>query len=139
MISFGENGEVILDTDIQSMIPQSNRALGVNPIANGHIQNDLKLPDVKKYFADQKVGEEQINIKKENSMFSAGQYLRDVMQENDSVRLFSPDETYSNRLHSVFETTKRQWQWPVKGHDIDFGNSGKVVEILSEHLLFGML
>ncbi len=111
----------------------------MSPIANGQVKSILELPKVEKYFSEQKIGEKQKNIKTENSMFSAGKYLRDVMEKNNSVRLFSPDETYSNRLHSVFEVTKRQWQWPVKKQDIDFGNSGKVIEILSEHLLFGML
>lgn len=108
LISFGKNGEVILDKDIQNMIPQIDRALGMSPAANGQIKNDLDLPDIEKYFVEQKIGEEQKNIKTENSMFSAGKYLRDVMEKNDSVRIFSPDETYSNRLHSVFEVTKRQ-------------------------------
>ncbi len=139
LISFGKNGEIILDKDIKKMLPESNRALGMNKTAHGKPSEKINLPKIEKYFIEQKIGEEQKNIKTKNSMFSAGTYLRDIMSENENVRIFSPDETYSNRMHSVFEVTKRQWQWPVKEHDIDFANSGKVIEVLSEHLLFGML
>jgi xylulose-5-phosphate/fructose-6-phosphate phosphoketolase len=33
----------------------------------------------------------------------------------------SPDETYSNKLHAVFEVTKRTFVWPHKEWDKDSG------------------
>ncbi len=139
LISFDQKGEMILDQDIKDLIPEIFETVGNSPFVNGHNMKDLKLPEALDYFKEREFAQKEDNVKKENSMFYGGQYLRDVMKENDGVRLFSPDETYSNRLQAVFEATKRQWQFPIKKNDIDYGKSGKVIEILSEHLLFGML
>jgi xylulose-5-phosphate/fructose-6-phosphate phosphoketolase len=68
----------------------------------------INLVDIEQFFTKQKIAEAQPDIKRENSMFLAGRFLSEVIKNNDNVRLFSPDETYSNRLHSVFENTKRQ-------------------------------
>jgi len=51
----------------------------------------------------------------------------------------SPDETYSNKLHAVFEATKRSFVWPHKEWDRDMAWDGRVLEMLSEHSLQGML
>ncbi len=135
LISFGKDDEIILDEDIKNFIPEDDRRLGSSKYAHGETNQDIKLPIFDEIFVDQK------NTKDEgvSSMHEAGKYMRDVMKENNNLRLFSPDETYSNKLSYVFETTKRQWQLPIKSFDTDFGRSGKVIEILSEHLLFGML
>ena len=135
LISFKENDEAILDEEIQRLLPKGERRLGVSKYAHGEINQDIKLPIFDDIFVEQE------NVKEEglSSMHEAGKYMRDVMKENNNLRLFSPDETYSNKLAYVFEVTKRQWQLPVKNFDEDFGTSGKVIEVLSEHLLFGML
>ncbi len=139
LISFGKNGEIILDQDINKIIPKKENVIGLNKKANGQNLEKINLPELEQFFAEQKTAEAQTNIKEKNSMFLAGELLSEIIKNNDNVRIFSPDETYSNRLHSVFKNTKRQWQWPLKENDIDFGNSGKVIEVLSEHFLFGML
>lgn len=142
LISFGENGAIVLDEDIQKLIPQKESSLGMNKKVNSQYLENVDIPKISDFFVRQKSCQKQENsgsISKENSMFLAGKFLSEIIKKNDNVRLFSPDETYSNKIHSVFENTKRQWQWPVKDYDIDFGNSGKVIEVLSEHLLFGML
>lgn len=77
-----------------------------------------------------------------SSMVSAGNYLRDVFRANDTqanFRLFCPDETYSNKLHPVFEVTQRIFQGPVLENDRDMSPRGRVVEMLSEHSLQGMM
>jgi xylulose-5-phosphate/fructose-6-phosphate phosphoketolase len=75
-------------------------------------------------------------------MEKVGAYLRDVMKMNDAernVRLFSPDETYSNKVQAVFEFTKRCFVWPHKEWDKDLAWDGRVMEMLSEHSLQGLL
>ena len=45
-----------------------------------------------------------------------GGYLREVFNANEhahNFRLFCPDETSSNRLESVFESTLRAWMLPL--------------------------
>jgi xylulose-5-phosphate/fructose-6-phosphate phosphoketolase len=108
LISFSQDDQIILDNDIKELIPEIENSLGNSPILNCHIFKGFEMVDTEKYFREQNIAEKQKNTKKENSMFLAGQYLRDLMKKNINIRLFSPDETYSNRLQSVFETTKRQ-------------------------------
>ncbi len=54
-------------------------------------------------------------------------------------RLFSPDETASNRLQSVFEVTDRCFMGPLLPTDESLGPDGRVMEVLSEHLCQGWL
>ena len=71
-----------------------------------------------------------------------GTFLRDVMKLNDAernFRLFGPDETLSNRLNAVFETTNRQWEAETQPHDEFLAREGRVIEVLSEHQCQGFL
>lgn len=68
--------------------------------------------------------------------------LRDVMRFNlreRNFRLFGPDETDSNRLDAVYETTSKQWQPRILPTDEHLAHDGRVVEVLSEHLCQGWL
>jgi xylulose-5-phosphate/fructose-6-phosphate phosphoketolase len=71
-----------------------------------------------------------------------GTFLRDVVKENDdqrNFRVFGPDETLSNRLNSVFEATRRQWEAETRSDDEFLARDGRVIEVLSEHLCQGWL
>ncbi|MDP3004175.1 MAG: phosphoketolase family protein, partial [Candidatus Azambacteria bacterium] len=75
-------------------------------------------------------------------MRRAGLFLNEVFKlnkENKNFRLMSPDETYSNKLDTVFETTTRAFMMPKKEWDKDLEPDGRVMEILSEHSLQGMI
>lgn len=56
-----------------------------------------------------------------------------------NFRIFSPDETYSNKLNAVFEATTRSFVWPHKEWDQDLSRDGRVMEMLSEHSLQGLM
>jgi len=71
-----------------------------------------------------------------------GQWLSDVIAADASTRrfrLFSPDETASNRLQAVFDVTGRDWQLPMVTTDEFLAREGRVMEILSEHCCQGWL
>src|SRR6202007_113673 len=53
--------------------------------------------------------------------------------------IFSPDETSSNHLDSVFEATDRMLANKVTPTDEHVSDQGRVMEILSEHLCQGWL
>ena len=61
------------------------------------------------------------------------------MPYNNTFRLFSPDETASNRLQAVFEQTDRCFMGPVLATDDHLSADGRVMEVLSEHLCQGWL
>ncbi len=70
----------------------------------------------------------------------AGAWLRDVMRANpDRFRLFGPDEVASNRLGAVFEVTDRVFTADIVPGDDHLGPTGRVIEVLSEHLCQGFL
>ena len=140
IISFDEEGKINFTDDVKQIIPPVEKTIGlalhVNNIKKATL---LKLPDHNTLFKEQEISKEYSPVKTENSMFEVGKYFLEIIKENDNFRIFSPDETYSNRLFKVFEKTNRVWQWPIKSFDKNMSNEGKVVEVLSEHLLFGML
>ncbi|MGG5175913.1 phosphoketolase family protein [Pseudarthrobacter sp. J1763] len=71
-----------------------------------------------------------------------GEMLRDIYTDTSDdprFRLFSPDETNSNRLGAVFEVTDRCLMEPVQEGDDHLSPDGRVMEVLSEHLCQGWL
>jgi xylulose-5-phosphate/fructose-6-phosphate phosphoketolase len=69
-----------------------------------------------------------------------GQLLRDVVKLNpQNFRLFSPDETTSNRWNVVFEVTDRCSTAEILPSDDHVSPDGRVMEVLSEHLCQGWL
>ncbi|HEY5442161.1 MAG TPA: phosphoketolase family protein [Candidatus Saccharimonadales bacterium] len=57
-----------------------------------------------------------------------------------NFRIFSPDETISNRLEAVFEATNRQWTGITKATDEFLAPEGRVMDsMLSEHQNEGWL
>ena len=69
-----------------------------------------------------------------------GQFLRDVIKHNpDNFRVFSPDETTSNRWNAVFEVTNRCSTAEINPLDDHIAPDGRVMEMLSEHQCEGWL
>jgi len=132
------------DADIESLIPQPAQRMGDNPNTMGGdpAYTPLKLPevDVLAYAATCQLDDPTCG--EVSSMERIGEYLRDVMLENQAernFRLMSPDETYSNKLDAVFQVTKRAFVWPHREWDRDLGWDGRVLEMLSEHSLQGLM
>src|SRR5437667_9619570 len=71
-----------------------------------------------------------------------GRFLRDIMRENmTNFRVFGPDETTSNKLDAVYETSKKLWLADYLPEDADGGElspDGRVLEMLSEPTLEGV-
>src|SRR5262249_19588797 len=69
-----------------------------------------------------------------------GELIRDVLNENQTnFRVFSPDETASNRWTAVFEATDRMLMAEVYDDDENVSHEGRVMEVLSEHQCQGWL
>ena len=131
----GEEKRVVIDDDIIALLPEENRRVGRSSYAHGERMKMPKTPQFRDIFVQQEI----LKDEGKSSMEEAGKYLRDLIRLENEVRLFSPDETYSNKLHAIFEATKRVWQRKLESWDKDFGRSGRVIEMLSENVLFGML
>ncbi|HRY62290.1 MAG TPA: phosphoketolase family protein [Candidatus Paceibacterota bacterium] len=126
-------------SELDNVTPDAEHRMGDNKNAfPARVMKNLVLPDIKKIDDDkEKFGEEG-----KGSMARAGQFMKEVFllnKENNNFRVFSPDETYSNRIDEVFKAVKRAFLLPNKPWDKDYGRDGKVVEMLSEHTLQGLM
>lgn len=88
----------------------------------------LDLPDWKQCTVEK--GSEH------SCMLITGGFLDKVFQANpSSIRLFSPDELESNKLHEVLNHTQRNFQWDQWSR----ARGGRIIEVLSEHNCQGFM
>ena len=134
---FDETGR--LRPEIAGLAPQGERRMSANPHTNGGVLlRDLRLPDFRDYAVD--VPSPGATLAEATRV--QGKLLRDVLKRNaDSrnFRLFSPDETASNRWNDVFEVTGRESVAEIQPTDEDVAPDGRVMEVLSEHQCQGWL
>ena len=134
---FDGNGR--LNAELAALAPKGARRMGANPNANGGmLLRDLRMPDFQNYAVDVP----QPGILGIGDTHVLGKFLRDVAKANASprnFRIFGPDETLSNGLEAVFETTQRQWLADIAPDDDFLARTGQVMEVLSEHQCEGWL
>ena len=132
---FDENGA--LRADLRELAPTGQRRMSANPHANGGLLlRDLDLPP----FPDYAVAVDKPATETAEATKVLGTFLRDVIVRNrDRFRLMGPDETASNRLSAVFESTDKAWLAATGPDDENLGPEGRVMEVLSEHLCQGWL
>ena len=69
-----------------------------------------------------------------------GELLTREFGNNPSFYFFSPDETTSNKFDQVFTVEKRAWgDLPRKAWDLPESTDGRIVEMLSENVLFSLM
>ncbi len=74
-----------------------------------------------------------------SSAETIGKLLAEEFIKDPHFYFFSPDETTSNKFAEVFKVEKRAWNLPKKGFDLAEDPSGRIVEMLSENVLFSMM
>lgn len=135
---FDESGKLL--PELAELAPTGTKRMGANKHANGgELLRELHLPD----FRDYAVQVDYPSIVNAGNTHMLGPWLRDVIklnQEHHNFRMFAPDETVSNRLEAVFETTSRQWNARTREADEFLATEGAVVDSqLSEHQAEGWL
>jgi len=134
---FDETGK--LDTEFAELAPAGNRRMGANPHANGGLLlRDLLMPD----FRDYKVAVSKPGTELGEATRVLGTFLRDVMKRNadtKNFRVFGPDETASNRLDPIYDATPKIFMEPLLDTDEHLSKTGRVMEVLSEHMCQGWL
>jgi xylulose-5-phosphate/fructose-6-phosphate phosphoketolase len=134
---FDATGRLI--PELAELAPTGDQRMGANPRANGGLLlRDLHLPDYREYAVEvsspgvRGIGDTRV----------LGRFLRDVTKLNEpqrNFRVFGPDETLSNGLEAIFETTNRQWDAATLSTDEKLAPAGRVMEMLSEHQCEGWL
>ena len=135
---FDKNGTLI--PELKALAPKGLRRMGSNPHANGgKLLKELIIPDFKRYGVEVK----SPGSVEAQDMLVLGGFVRDVIKANDknrNFRIFGPDETMSNRLSKVFETTNRVWNAEKYSDDEFLNTDGRVMDsMLSEHMCQGWL
>jgi len=134
---FGGDGRLL--PELKALAPSGARRMGANPHANGGmLLRDLRMPD----FTEHAVDVPQPGMPGIGDTHVVGRFLRDVVKLNAeprNFRIFGPDETLSNGLEAVFETTNRQWLAATVDNDEFLARTGQVMEMLSEHQCEGWL
>ena len=135
---FDEHGSLI--PELKELAPIGHRRISANPVANGGIlRKELRLSDFRNNAVEvSKPGAVEVENTK-----PLGNFLRDIMRNNmTNFRIFGPDETASNRLSAVYEVSEKTWLADILPEDADgseLSTDGRVMEMLSEHNLFGWL
>ena len=128
--------------DIMALAPDGELRMGATPYANGgELRIALELPDFRDFAVDAGRDDERGTAVAESTRV-LGEWLRAVAAANpENFRIFGPDETASNRLQAVYETTNKQWMGAYEPNDAEdpMGRVGQVMEMLSEHQCQGWL
>ena len=129
-----------LHAELRKLSPKGNQRMGSNPNANGGLlRKNLHWPNVEALA----VRVESPGQREAENTYPLGELIRDLIKKNPGrYRLFGPDETHSNRLQAVYETTKKVWMGQYLPEDLngsELSSDGFVVEMLSEHTLVGMM
>ena len=134
---FDANGKLM--SELAELAPKGDRRMGANPHANGGLLlRDLAMPDFREYG---------VSVAKPGTTFTEatrvlGGFLRDVMKlnlESKNFRVFGPDETASNRLEAIYQASDKIFMEPLLPTDENLSTTGRVMEVLSEHLCQGWL
>ena len=134
---FDANGKFV--SELAELAPKGHRRMGANPHANGGLLlKNLERPDFRNYA---------VNVTKpgttlEEATRVLGTFLRDVMKLNgasQNFRVWGPDETASNRLDALYQATDKVFMEPIISTDEHLSTTGRVMEVLSEHMCQGWL
>jgi xylulose-5-phosphate/fructose-6-phosphate phosphoketolase len=135
---FDDNGTLV--PELRQLSPTGARRMGSNPHANGGVlRRPLQLPPLEPYA----VPVQSPGSSEAENTYPLGQLLRDGIARNPhAMRVFGPDETHSNRLQAIYEVSKKTWMEEMLPEDMngsELARDGRVVEMLSEHTLVGMM
>ncbi len=134
---FDDDGRLL--PELAALAPTGERRMGANPHANGGLLlEDLEMPDFRDYACEVAIP----GVRGIGDTHVLGPFVRDVAtfnQQQRNFRVFGPDETISNGLVALFETTKRQWGAATALNDEYLAPTGRVMEMLSEHQCQGWL
>lgn len=140
----GLQPENLFVSEVENVVPEKLWRIGMNIHVQQNGKNKLKplkLPHLSKIFKSTilEVGKDWST---HSPMNIVGQYLAEIFRLNSAsknFRFFSPDETYSNKLESIFKEESRGFNLEIKKWDKDLSKSGRIIEMLSENTLIGMM
>lgn len=135
---FSKEGKLI--SELRELAPAKGKRMSENPITNGGL---LRQPLAMQNFRDFALKVDKPGVTTGPSMSKFAEFLYTIVRDNqETFRVFGPDETESNKLAKIYDAGKKVWMNGYLPEDEDGGNlspEGRVVEMLSEHSCEGML
>ena len=126
--------------ELAEIAPKGRLRMGMNAHANGGLLlQPLQGAQLPRLRSER---EEAADSSMPNPRAFSGQLLHAVMEANQdqkNFRVFGPDETASNRLQDVITGTGKTWMAEILPVDEDLSQTGRVMEVLSEHMCQGWL
>jgi len=124
--------------EVRALVPSPREtSMSGSPRANGGLRRRaLTLPSLSGRAVDAAPDGAE-----ESATTVLGAWLGELIQANPrEFRIFAADELRSNRLgQGVLPVTAKQWNEGTQPVDEDLATSGRVLEVLSEHLCQGWL
>lgn len=118
----------ILFKSVLQCLPSSDMLLGKAHLNSSNIKKNIEINSFKNDTKNQ-------YRSKENNVLAASRFLSSLLEKEDNVVIFSPDELTSNKFGDLLSSSKLKYC-----KDIDDYNSldprGKILEILNEHLCY---
>lgn len=133
---FDKNGK--LKANLKSLVPEKGKRISENVHTNGGLLlEELNVPNFEEYKLDFK---EHGSVQAQD-MKVLGTFIRDIIKNNpNNFRLFSPDETKSNRLTATFEASNKNFNATLLDTDDTLSRDGRIMDAyLSEHMCEGWL
>jgi len=134
---FDEKGK--FRAELADIAPKGRQRMGMNPHANGGL---LLEPLVVPNFRDFAFRIEGRGRTDGEATRILGHLLHAVMRcstDTRNFRVFGPDETASNRIDEVEVGTGKAWMAQTLPVDENLSETGRVMEVLSEHMCQGWL
>ena len=134
---FDEKGK--FRAELADIAPKGRQRMGMNPHANGGL---LLEPLVVPNFRDFAFRIEGRGRTDGEATRILGHLLHAVMRcstDTRNFRVFGPDETASNRIDEVEVGTGKAWKAQTLPVDENLSETGRVMEVLSEHMCQGWL
>jgi xylulose-5-phosphate/fructose-6-phosphate phosphoketolase len=100
---FDKEGQLI--PELKALPPTGNIHISANPVGNGGLlHKPLDMLDFRKYTLPNL----EPSISRLSSMLNMAKFLRNVIVKNPTnFRVFSPNETESNKLGEIYKTGKK--------------------------------
>ena len=125
--------------EIAALSPVGCRRMSASFHTNAELRRKLRFPD----FRDYAIAVERPGAKEVENVPPLGAFLRDLMRLNlDAFRVFAPDENTSNKLDAIYQVSRKFWiaeNFPEDSNGTELAVDGRVIEMLSEHTMEGML
>jgi xylulose-5-phosphate/fructose-6-phosphate phosphoketolase len=128
--------------ELAELAPKGQRRMGMNAHANGGLLlQPLIVPSFRDFAVKIASDADRGQVDAESTRI-LGHMLRAVMdanREHKNFRVFGPDETASNRIQDVIAGVGKAWMAETLEVDENLSETGRVMEVLSEHLCQGWL